>query len=75
MPGRIPTPGVSTPAVRASKTAQPAAKPVENAASRNAAKSEAMLKQKIATGKVTDLNATRQQIAKKTGSWPNGYTN
>ena len=45
MPGRIPTPGVSTPAVRASKTAQPAAKPVENAASRNAAKSEAMLKQ------------------------------
>jgi len=27
MPNRIPTPGVPTPAVRASKTAQPAAKP------------------------------------------------
>ena len=33
MPNRIPTPGVSTPAVRTSKSAQPAMKPVENTGS------------------------------------------
>jgi len=30
MPGRIPTPGIPTPAVRKSPTAHPAMKPVEN---------------------------------------------
>ena len=33
MPNRIPTPGVPTPAVRTSKSAQPAMKPVENTGS------------------------------------------
>ena len=67
MPNRIPTPGVSTPAVRKSPTAQPAMKPVENA--------ESQLAKKLQSGKVKDLNATRAAIAKKTGVWPNGKTN
>lgn len=38
-------------------------------------KSEKLLKSALASGKVKDLNATRQAIAKKTGNWPNGNTN
>lgn len=38
-------------------------------------KAETMLKNKIKSGKVKDLNATRQKIANRTGSWPNGMTN
>ena len=74
MPNRIPTPGISTPAVRKSSSAIPSAKPsMPSKAQVN--KSETILKQKVQSGKVTDLNKTREQIAKKTGSWPNGYTN
>jgi len=36
---------------------------------------EKMLQSKVNAGKVKDLTATKQQIAKKTGSWPNGATN
>ena len=67
MPNRIPTPGVSTPAVRKSPAAHPAMKPIENA--------ESQLVKKIQSGKVRDINATREAIAKKTGVWPNGKTN
>lgn len=38
-------------------------------------KSEKMLRDKIRSGKVKDLNGARKKIAKKTGSWPNGMTN
>ena len=38
-------------------------------------KAEAMLKQQIASGKVKDVTAAKQAIAKKTGVWPNGATN
>jgi hypothetical protein len=38
-------------------------------------KSEKMLKDKVKSGKVKDLNAARKKISKKTGSWPNGMTN
>lgn len=41
----------------------------------NAAIAEDMLKRDVAAGKVTDLTKERQMIAKKTGVWPNGYTN
>lgn len=36
---------------------------------------EDTLKKDVAAGKVTDLTKERQTIAKKTGVWPNGYTN
>jgi hypothetical protein len=36
---------------------------------------ESMLAKDIASGKVKDLNAERQMVAKKTGAWPNGATN
>ena len=38
-------------------------------------KSEKMLRDKVKSGNVKDLNAARKKIAKKTGSWPNGMTN
>ena len=38
-------------------------------------KSEKLLKSALASGKVKDLNKTREAIAKKTGNWPNGSTN
>ena len=38
-------------------------------------KAETLLKTKVKSGKVKDLNATRKVISKKTGSWPNGMTN
>ena len=38
MPNRIPTPGINTPQVRVSKSAQPAMKPVENSASKSVSK-------------------------------------
>ena len=42
-------------------------KPTPKSAIKN---SESILKKKVATGKVKDLNATRKSIAKKTGVWP-----
>jgi hypothetical protein len=36
---------------------------------------EDTLKRDVAAGKVKDLTQERQMIAKKTGVWPNGYTN
>jgi hypothetical protein len=41
-------------------------------------RAETMLKQQASSGKMKsqdDLNRTREAIAKKTGQWPNGYTN
>jgi len=67
MPNRIPTPGISTPTVRKSPAAQEAKKPVDN--------SESIFQKRIGTGKVKEINKTRQSVAKKTGSWPNGSTN
>jgi len=75
MPNRIPTPGIPTPQVRASKSAQPAMKPVENMASKQAAAAEKMFAKDIASGKVKNLDAERQSVLKKTGAWPNGKTN
>ena len=37
--------------------------------------SETMLKKEIAKGNTKNFNKTREAIAKKTGTWPNGYTN
>jgi hypothetical protein len=48
-------------------TVVPQTKSIDNA--------EAMLRQQIAAGKVKDLTATKEAIAKKTGVWPNGATN
>lgn len=36
---------------------------------------EAVLKQQIAKGNTKNFDKTREAIAKKTGTWPNGYTN
>lgn len=36
---------------------------------------ETMLKQEIVKGNTKNFNKTREAIAKKTGTWPNGYTN
>ena len=69
MPNRIPTPGVKTPAVRVSKSAQPAAKP---ASSQQIKKAETMLSTMKPTG---DIGRDKATVAKKTGVWPNGKTN
>lgn len=70
MPNRIPTPGISSPAVRKSPGATAPAK-----AKSSIGTAESMLNQKIKSGKVTDIGKTKQQIANKTGVWPNGKTN
>lgn len=70
MPNRIPTPGVSSPAVRKSPGAVAPAKPAQ--AKVKAAESAL---NRATTKGVKDLTATRQAIAKKTGVWPNGRTN
>ena len=44
-------------------------------AAAGAAKAEKMLKDMMKAGKVKDLNKTRDLISKKTGYYPNGYTN
>jgi hypothetical protein len=84
MPNRIPTPGIPTPQVRASKTAQPPAKPmplgkgmsIGTQADANKAKAaETMFAKDMATGKVKNLDAERQKVANKTGAYPNGRTN
>jgi hypothetical protein len=75
MPNRIPTPGVSTPAVRTSKSAQPAAKPLPSNDNAKARAAEKMLKQDMAAGKVKNLDAERTKIFKATGGYANGYTN
>jgi hypothetical protein len=75
MPNRIPTPGVSTPAVRTSKSAQPAAKPLQGNDNAKSRAAEKMLKQDMAAGKVKNLDAERDKIFKKTGGYANGYTN
>ena len=36
---------------------------------------ENQLKQKLKSGKVKDITKTKQDIANKTGVWPNGATN
>lgn len=40
-----------------------------------ASKSETMLKKEIAKGNTKNFDKTREAIAKKTGTWPNGFTN
>lgn len=66
MPNRIPTPGVSTPAVRKSPAAQVPAKPT------SIGKAEAMFKSMKPSGNITK---DKESVAKKTGVWPNGATN
>lgn len=99
MPKRIPTPGIPTPAVRKSPSAQPSVTQQRQVGSTysstgkktgtvsgtatskkptpasNINKAEAALSSAIKSGKVTDINKTREEIAKKTGVWPNGKTN
>ena len=75
MPNRIPTPGVPTPAVRTSKSAQPAAKPLPSDSNARARAAEKMLRQDMAAGKVKNLDAERDKVFKKTGGYANGYTN
>ena len=64
MPNRIPTPGISTPAVRKSPAAQVPAKAV--------GKAESMFKSMKPSGNIAK---DKQAVAKKTGVWPNGATN
>ena len=71
MPNRIPTKGIPTPAVRVSKSAQPAAKPaMPNDKAIN--KAESMFKKMKPSG---DIAKDKAAVAKKTGVWPNGNTN
>jgi len=39
------------------------------------AEADKMFEQEMNAGKIKNLNATQEAIAKKTGAWPNGYTN
>ena len=75
MPNRIPTKGIPTPAVRVSKSAQPAAKPAAKPAMPNDKainKAESMFKKMKPSG---DIAKDKAAVAKKTGVWPNGDTN
>jgi hypothetical protein len=64
-----------------SKPTTPAAhviSPVPGGNKSNAAKAaaaESMFAKDVASGKVKNLDAERQMVAKKTGAWPNGATN
>lgn len=73
MPNRIPTPGIPTPKVTKSPAAAKAAAPKPTVGPKSPA--ETMLKKEIAKGNTKNFNKTRESIAKKTGTWPSGYTN
>ena len=64
MPNRIPTPGIKTPAVRTSKSAQPSAKP----SAKPASKMESAKRPAVGA----DVDAKKKYGSK---SWNNGYTN
>jgi len=69
-------PKTSKPLPKPSAKSKIPVKPVKKAAVKPSAnKAETILKQEIAKGNTKNFNKTREAIAKKTGTWPNGYTN
>lgn len=73
MPSRIPTPGISAPAVRKSPSATPAVTAKATTVSpKQVAKAETMFKSMKPSG---NIGKDKAAVAKKTGVWPNGNTN
>jgi len=65
---------INKPTTPAAHTVSPVPGGNKSAAAKGAA-AETMLKKEIASKKPMTLDQMRQDVLKKTGSWPNGYTN
>jgi len=75
MPNRIPTPGVPTPAVRVSKSAQPAAKPAPTPTSLSQLKNTTSTMMNVDPSKVGtkgDLNVYHGTYGGKDWTWNKG---